>query len=65
MTRLASLWNRLLGAGRREREAAELEEEMRFHRDMLERDAVADGVHPTVAHYAARRRFGNQTFIQE
>ena len=65
MTRLASLWNRLLGARRREREAAELEEEIRFHREMLERDAARSGLSPAEAHYAARRRFGNQTFIRE
>jgi predicted permease len=65
MSRLVSLWNRLVGSIRREREAAELEEEMRFHRDKLEQDAVAGGVHPVVAPYAARRRFGNQTFMRE
>ena len=65
MTWLVSLWNRLTGARRREREAAELEEEIRFHREMLERDAASAGLAPEAAHYAARRQLGNQTFIRE
>src|SRR5689334_8189227 len=65
MSRLVSLWNRLLGSTRREREAAELEEEMQFHQEMLERDAVDSGVAPSEARYAARRRLGNQTFLRE
>ena len=65
MTRLVSLWNRLVGVTRREREDADLREEMEFHRELLERDALAKGVHPSVAPYAAKRRFGNQTFIRE
>ena len=65
MTSLVSLWNRLVGAGRREREAKELEEEIQFHREMLERDALRAGIPVTDAPYAARRRFGNQTYIRE
>jgi predicted permease len=62
---LVSLWNRIVGATRREREAAELAEELRFHREMLERDAVQSGVSPADAPYAARRRLGNQTWLRE
>ena len=65
MSRLVSLLNRLIGSTRRDREAAELDEEMRFHREMLERDAVTSGVDPATAPYAAKRRFGNQTFLRE
>ena len=65
MTRLVSLWNRLLGAARRERESAELDEEIRFHREMLERDAARAGLSATDARYAAQRRFGNRTYITE
>jgi predicted permease len=65
VTGLVSLWNRLVGAARRQREAEELEEEMRFHRELLERDAVRDGVPPSEAPYAARRRFGNPTYLSE
>jgi predicted permease len=50
---------------RREREAAELREEMEFHREMLERDARHDGLTATEAPYAARRRLGNQTYLRE
>jgi predicted permease len=65
VTRLVSLWNRLAGAGRRARESAELDEEMRFHREMLERDATLAGLSADDARYAARRRFGNRTWISE
>jgi predicted permease len=65
VTRLVSLWNRIAGAMRRGREATELAEEMRFHREMLERDAMQSGMTPAEAPYAARRRFGNQTYIHE
>ena len=65
MTPLVSLWNRLIGSMRREREAAELQEEMEFHREMLERDAMHAGVSRPEAPYAARKRFGNQTYIRE
>src|SRR3954467_5875770 len=65
MSRLVSLWNRLIGVTRREREAAELAEEMRFHREMLERDALHAGVAPLEAPYAAQRRLGNQTYLRE
>lgn len=59
------LWNRLMGTIRRSREAAELEEEIRFHRELLERDAGESGLQGADAHYAARRRFGNPTYIRE
>jgi predicted permease len=65
MSRLASIWNRLIGSTRREREAAELEEEMRFHHEMLEQEAVESGVAPSEAAYAAKRRLGNQTYLRE
>lgn len=65
MSRFVSIWNRLIGSTRREREAVELEEEMLFHREMLERDALSAGIAPTEAPYAARRRLGNQTYLRE
>src|SRR4051812_5871115 len=65
MTRLVSLWNRLLGSMRREREADELREEIEFHQEMLERDARSDGIPAGEAPYVARRRLGNQTYIRE
>src|SRR6476620_7652780 len=65
MTALRSLWNRIIGATRRRAEAAELDEEIRFHRDMLERDARRDGLPGKDAAYAARRRFGNPTYLSE
>lgn len=65
MTRLVSLWNRLRGLMRRDAEAAELREEMEFHRELLERDARLDGLADGTARYAVRRRFGNQTYLKE
>ena len=65
MTSLVSLWNRLVGATRRTREAADLDEEMQFHRELLERDARRDGIPTAEAPYAARRRFGNHTYMKE
>jgi predicted permease len=65
VTGLTSFWNRLRGVSRREQEAVELEEEMRFHREMLERDALRAGATAGDAPYAARRRFGNPTWLRE
>jgi predicted permease len=62
---LASLWNRVRAFSVREQEARELDEEMAFHRDMLERDAVHAGVDPLDARYHARRQLGNQTWFRE
>jgi len=43
----------------------DLAEELRFHRDRLERDARADGVRSELAPDVARRRFGNETRVKE
>jgi putative ABC transport system permease protein len=50
---------------RRAQLGAELTEELRFHRELLERDARADGVQATDAAYVARRRLGNVTRVHE
>ncbi len=55
-TGLVSLWNRLRAVARRDALADEIAEEMRFHREMLERDLGAP---------SGARRFGNQTFLKE
>ncbi|HEV8197136.1 MAG TPA: ABC transporter permease [Gemmatimonadales bacterium] len=50
---------------RRDRLDRELTEELRFHRQQLERDARAEGDGADEAPYAARRRLGNTTRYQE
>ncbi|HEV2181259.1 MAG TPA: ADOP family duplicated permease, partial [Gemmatimonadaceae bacterium] len=43
----------------------ELQEELAFHREMVERDLVARGVSPDAARLAARRAMGNETLNRE
>lgn len=50
---------------RREKFDADLEEEMRLHREMREREEIERGVSPEEAHYAAQRRFGNDLILRE
>ncbi len=44
---------------------ADLEEEMRLHRELREQEEVADGLTPKEAHYAVSRRFGNDLELRE
>jgi putative ABC transport system permease protein len=50
---------------RRDRLDAELAEELRFHRELLERDARAVGAATDEAAWAARRKLGNTTRVTE
>ena len=50
---------------RRDKLDAELGEELRFHRERLERDARADATDPEQARYAARRRLGSELRARE
>lgn len=50
---------------RREKYRRELDEEMAFHREMVEREMVSDGVPEEEAGHAARRRFGNEVRLKE
>ncbi|HTE47406.1 MAG TPA: ABC transporter permease, partial [Gemmatimonadaceae bacterium] len=50
---------------RRDQLDAELAEELRFHRDRLERDARSSGATDNAAPYAAKRRLGNVTRARE
>lgn len=61
----ARLRNTLTRLGRRQQMERDLEEELAFHRDMLARDARADGLGPSAANTAARRRLGNMTVARE
>ena len=43
----------------------EMEEEMRLHRELRERDARAAGADANEARYAAQRRLGNELLLRE
>lgn len=45
--------------------AAELEEELSFHREAIERDLIARGYSAAEARAAARRAMGNETYMRE
>jgi putative ABC transport system permease protein len=45
--------------------SAELQEELAFHREQHERDAIARGLSPADARDAARRAMGNETYQRE
>jgi len=65
MSRLFEILNRLRDRLHRDQLSAELDEEMRFHREMLERNSLAAGEEPDVARAAANRRLGNTTYLRE
>jgi len=50
---------------RRDALERELDEELRFHRDRLERDARNDGEGGEIAPYVARRRLGSEMRVRE
>ena len=50
---------------RRRKPADDLEEEIRSHLEMEERENLESGMAPGEAHYAALRRFGNVALAQE
>jgi len=50
---------------RREKFARELEEEMRLHRELKEKELIADGLDASEARYAANRQFGNAMYLRE
>ncbi len=62
---LSQLWRRLLSLLRRGRHEREMEEEMRFHLEMQIEQNLASGMAAEEAHYAARRQFGNQSWLKE
>ncbi|HEY7183390.1 MAG TPA: permease prefix domain 1-containing protein, partial [Blastocatellia bacterium] len=58
-------WRRLLSPLRRGRYEREMEEEMRFHLEMQIEQNLDAGMAAEEARYAARRQFGNQTWLKE
>src|SRR5262245_5351579 len=59
------IWRRLFSLLRRGRYEREMEEEMRFHLEMQIEQNLSSGMAAEEAHYAARRQFGNQTWLKE
>jgi macrolide transport system ATP-binding/permease protein len=49
----------------RQRFVNELDEEMAFHRQQVEKEFVAGGMTPEAARYASMRQFGNSTKLRE
>jgi predicted permease len=62
---IGEIWRRLRALVRRDELGRELEEEMRLHREMKERELVAGGVETAEARYAVARAFGNATALGE
>src|SRR5215813_11224831 len=62
---LLQLWHRMLSLPRRRRYEREMEEEMRFHLEMQIEQNLSAGMETEEARYAARRQFGNQTWLKE
>jgi putative ABC transport system permease protein len=63
--RIAEYWRRLWLLLRRDRATAELEAEMRLHRELRAQSMRTRGISEPEAATAARRRFGNSLLIQE
>ncbi len=61
----AELGRRLLMLVRRKEFDADLDEEMRLHRELREQEQIERGLSPKEAHYAAQRRFGNDLVLRE
>ena len=62
---LLQLWRRMLSLLCRGRYEREMEEEMRFHLEMQIEQNLTSGMAPEEARFAARRQFGNQTWLKE
>ncbi|HVZ50305.1 MAG TPA: ABC transporter permease [Gemmatimonadaceae bacterium] len=62
---MRAAWNRFRDLLRRDALAREMDEELGFHRAMLERDGRTDGLDGAGAARRARRRLGNLTRLNE
>ena len=61
----AELARRLVMLLRRQRFDAEIDEEMRLHRELREQEGIERGLSAKEAHYAVLRRFGNDLVLRE
>ena len=64
MDALNSFFRRMGILFRRNRFVSELDEEMAFHREQIERELQANGTNAEEAPYAAKRRLGNETVFK-
>ena len=62
---MRAFWRRLVTLLHRDRLDRDLEEEMRAHLEMSAEEQRENGMPPDEARYAAQRRFGNPTLLQE
>jgi predicted permease len=62
---LGEIGRRLLMLLRRRRFDAEIDEEMRLHRELRQQEQIERGLSAREAHYAAQRRFGNDLVLRE
>jgi len=62
---LNQLGRRVLMLLRRNQFDRDLDEEMRLHLELREKEQREAGLQPEEAHYAARRQFGNATLLKE
>jgi predicted permease len=65
MQQLLALWNRFAALFRRRQLERDLDDELAFHLSMREAEYRGDGVPAADAGAAARRRFGNLTYLKE
>src|SRR2546429_137847 len=65
MTWARQLWLRLQTLFRRDRAAQRLDDEIQFHLEQQITENIAAGMSPEQARYAAKRTFGNPTFLKE
>jgi predicted permease len=65
MNWICRLGRRLSMLFRRRQFDADLEEEMRLHRELREQDQIERGLSPQEAHYAVQRRFGHDLLLRE
>jgi len=65
MQHLLALWHRFAALFRRRRLERDLDDELAFHLSMREADYRGDGIPAADARVAARRRFGNVTYLRE
>jgi putative ABC transport system permease protein len=65
MNKAGEVWRRIAMLLRRDDAAQGLDDEMRLHREMKERELIADGMEADEARHEAARAFGNLTLLSE
>ena len=65
MNRIEIVLRKLALLFRRNRFRSDLDEEMAYHRERVERELIAEGIKPAIARATAARQFGNPTHLRE